>query len=54
MFPYKLCKFGAEADMSIYPECNAWHHLYAYNNNNNNNNNNQLYYRGLSLHLALI
>ena len=27
-FPYKHCKF--RADMSIYPECNAWCHLFVY------------------------
>ena len=27
-FPYKYSKFGA--DMSIYPECNAWRHLFTY------------------------
>ena len=27
-FPYKHGKFGA--DMSFYPECNAWRHLFVY------------------------
>ena len=27
-FPYKHSKFWA--DMSIYPECNAWRHIFAY------------------------
>ena len=27
-FPYKHSKFGA--DRCLYPECNVWHHLFAY------------------------